>query len=62
MSSIAVWGGGIKESTKVDFNLINSWFYGIHNTDIVFAVDLLSGGVLAWLSAWSEVQTCIWPS
>jgi len=21
-----------------------------------------SGGVLAWLSAWSEVQTCIWPS
>jgi len=22
----------------------------------------LSGGVLAWLSDWSEVQTCIWPS
>ena len=22
----------------------------------------LSSGVLAWLSAWSEVQTCIWPS
>ena len=22
----------------------------------------LSGGVLAWLSAWSEVQTCVWPS
>jgi len=21
-----------------------------------------SGGVLAWLSAWSEVQTCIWLS
>ena len=21
-----------------------------------------SAGVLAWLSAWSEVQTCIWPS
>ena len=20
-----------------------------------------SGGVLAWLSAWSEVQTCVWP-
>jgi len=20
-----------------------------------------SGGVLAWLSVWSEVQTCIWP-
>jgi len=22
----------------------------------------LSGGVLAWLSAWSKVQTCILPS
>jgi len=22
----------------------------------------MSGGVLAWLSVWSEVQTCIWPS
>jgi len=22
----------------------------------------LSGGVLAWLSVWSEVQICIWPS
>ena len=22
----------------------------------------LSGGVLAWLSLWNEVQTCIWPS
>jgi len=20
----------------------------------------LSGGVLAWLSVWSEVQTCLW--
>ena len=22
----------------------------------------LSGGVLAWLFVWSEVQTCMWPS
>jgi len=22
----------------------------------------LSGGVLAWLFVWSDVQTCIWPS
>ena len=22
----------------------------------------LSGGVLAWLSVWSEMQACIWPS
>ena len=26
------------------------------------SVKELSGGVLAWLSVWSEVQTCIWPS
>ena len=25
-------------------------------------VKNLSSGVLAWLSVWSEVQTCIWPS
>ena len=25
-------------------------------------VKNLSGGVLAWLSVWSDVQTCIWPS
>jgi len=26
------------------------------------ACKKLSGGVLAWLSDWSEVQTSIWPS
>jgi len=26
------------------------------------AYKKLSGGVLAWLSVWSEVQTCICPS
>jgi len=26
------------------------------------ACKQLSGEVLAWLSVWSEVQTCIWPS
>jgi len=26
------------------------------------ACKKLSGGVLAWLSDWSEMQTCIWPS
>ena len=25
-------------------------------------VENKSGGVLVWLSVWSEVQTCIWPS
>jgi len=27
-----------------------------------YLTEALSGGVLAWLSVWSEVQTCIWPS
>ena len=26
------------------------------------ACKKLSSGVLVWLSVWSEVQTCIWPS
>ena len=26
------------------------------------ACKKLSGGMLAWLSVWSKVQTCIWPS
>jgi len=26
------------------------------------ACKKLSGGMLAWLSVWNEVQTCIWPS
>jgi len=26
------------------------------------ACKKMSGGVLLWLSVWSEVQTCIWPS
>jgi len=26
------------------------------------ACKKLSCGLLAWLSVWSEVQTCIWPS
>jgi len=31
-----------------------------HFWQILF--NFLSGGVLAWLSVWSEVQTCMWPS
>jgi len=26
------------------------------------ACKKLSGGVLAWLSVWCDVQICIWPS
>ena len=35
------------------------WFGGRKG---IWPVKKLSGGVLAWLSVWSEMQTCIWPS
>ena len=35
------------------------WFVG---RKVIRPVKNLSGGVLTWLSVWSEVQTCIWPS
>ena len=28
----------------------------------ILLVNKVSGGVLAWLSGWREVQTCVWPS
>ena len=28
----------------------------------IWPVKNLSGGALAWVSVWSEVQTCVWPS
>jgi len=30
--------------------------------EVHLACKKLSGKVLAWLSVWSEVQTCIWPT
>ena len=35
---------------------------GLDMPSVHLACKKLSGGVLAWLSVWSEVQTCIWPS
>jgi len=29
---------------------------------VFWASCMLSGGVLAWLSVWSAMQTCVWPS
>ena len=56
--------------------LLDTWLCYFSNTWLAFsALTLLvgrqeghpackrqSGGVMAWLSVWSEVQTCIWPS
>ena len=36
--------------------------FGCLSVCICPACKKLSGGVLAWLSAWSKVHTCIWPS
>jgi len=38
------------------------WRCWLGNGKGIRPVKKLSGGVLAWLSACSEVQTCIWPS
>ena len=40
-------------------NVFNCWLGGRKG---IRPVKKQSGGVLAWLSVWSEVQTCIWPS
>ena len=47
-------------------HLSNNTEYHYHTTADSYtlhpACKKLSGGLLAWLSDWSEVQTCIWPS
>ena len=45
-------------------NLVPSvlWHCWLGGRKGIRPVKKLSGGVLAWLSVWSEVQTCIWSS
>jgi len=38
------------------------WFCWLGVRNGVRPVEKLSGGVLAWLSVWSKVQICVWPS
>ena len=38
------------------------WHCSLGGRKGIQPVKKLSGGVLAWLSVWSEVLTCIWPS
>ena len=38
------------------------WHCWLGDRKGIWPVKKLSGGVLVWLSVWSEVQTCIWPS
>ena len=46
------------------FNYLPSvlWCCWLGDRKGIRPVKNLSGGVLAWLSVWSEMQTCIWPS
>ena len=59
--------------SKCNFRTSGDFYYTVHRE--VSALTLLvgrqeghpackklSGGLLAWLSAWSKVQTCIWHS
>jgi len=45
--------------TSLDFNALTLL---VGRQEAHPACKKLSGGVLAWSSVWSEVQTCIWPS
>ena len=44
------------------FSRIVSSAYWLGGRKGIRPVKKLSGGLLLWLSVWSEVQTCIWPS
>jgi len=46
----------IASNAFIALTLLVGWLEG-H-----LACKKLSGGVLVWLSVWSEMQTCIWPS
>jgi len=50
-----------------EFNLSSAWAFSaltllVGQQEGHMACKKLSGGVLAWLSVWSKVQACIWPS
>jgi len=49
-------------SLVVNYIAFSAWTLLVGRQEGHPACRKLSGGVLAWLSVWSEVQTCIWPS
>ena len=51
-----------KGKTNLDFTEAVLWRCWLGGRKGIRPVKKLSGGVLAWLSVWSMVQTCIWPS
>ena len=51
-----------KTHCRPDFLPSVLWHCWLGDRKGIWPVKKLSSGVLAWLSVWSEVQTCIWPS
>ena len=74
-SSLGTWSDKFFARCYVTYVLIYNYMYSTCSNSAFSALTLLvgrqeghpackkqSGGVLAWLSVWSEVQTCIWLS
>ena len=54
---------GMLNQVKYDVNIPSVlWHCWLGGRKGIRPVKNLSGEVLVWLSVWSEVQTCIWPS
>ena len=45
-----------------DRNFFSAWTLLVGRQEGHSACKNLSGGLLVWLSVWSKVQTCMWPS
>ena len=65
---VTVWASSLWNKTCANypqrFPLVPSvlWHCWLGGRKGIWPVKNLSSEVLAWLSVWSEVQTCIWPS
>ena len=59
--TVAPWVAGDKKSIKTYF-AFSALTLLVERQEGHPACKKLSGGVLAWLSVWREMQTCIWPS
>jgi len=59
------WAEAFSNKLAIDFQLIfafSALMLLVGQQEGHPACKKQSGGVLAWLSVWTEVQTCIWPS
>ena len=57
--TVLVWPCGVMVSSFPAFSALTLF---VGRQEWHPACNKLSGGVLAWLSVWSKVQTCIWSS